>query len=225
MPVKGNATAQFHSSICIFLRSPRLSGKIVFKWGFLLSFIVIFLISFGLIFIAELGDKTQLMVFALALRYGGAPVLLGAFLAFALLSGSAAVLGKGLGTLLAPETITRISAWVFILFGLFLFFRGGSNDGAEEQVTPSARAGLIAAFSLIAISEMGDKTQIATLLLSVKYRNFYSVFFGSLAALSLASSIGILIAGRLHKFIPSGYITPVSALLFILLGIGTLVLV
>lgn len=190
-----------------------------------MSLITIFLISFGLIFVAELGDKTQLMVFALALRYGGRPVLLGAFLAFALLSGSAAVLGKGLGALLAPETITRVSAWVFILFGLFMFFRGRGKDDAEEQIKPSARAGLIAAFSLIAISEMGDKTQIATLLLSVKYQNFFSVFLGSLAALSLASFLGILVAGRLHKFIPSGYITPVSALLFILMGIGTLILV
>jgi Ca2+/H+ antiporter, TMEM165/GDT1 family len=190
-----------------------------------MPFITIFLISFGLIFVAELGDKTQLMVFALALRYGGRPVLLGAFLAFAFLSGSAAVLGKGLGSLLAPETITRVSAWVFILFGLFMFLRGRSKDDTEEQIKPSARAGFIAAFSLIAISEMGDKTQIATLLLSVKYQNFFSVFLGSLAALSLASFLGILIAGRLHKFISPKYITPVSALLFILMGIGTLILV
>jgi len=189
------------------------------------TLLTVFFISFGLIFVAELGDKTQLMVFTLALRYGGRPVLLGAFLAFALLSGSAAVLGKGLGSLLAPEIITRVSAWVFILFGLFLFLRGRGKDDAEEQIKPSARAGLIAAFSLIAISEMGDKTQIATLLLSIKYQNFFSVFFGSLAALSLASFIGILVAGRLHKVIPSGYITPVSALLFVLMGIGTLILI
>jgi putative Ca2+/H+ antiporter (TMEM165/GDT1 family) len=190
-----------------------------------MSLITIFFISFGLIFVAELGDKTQLMVFTLALRYGGRPVLLGAFLAFALLSGSAAIVGKSLGELLDPELIRTISAWVFILFGLFMFFKRGGRDDAEEQIKPSARAGLIAAFSLIAISEMGDKTQIATLLLSVKYQNFSSVFLGSLAALSLASFIGILVAGRLHKFIPSGYITPVSALLFILMGIGTLILI
>ncbi len=165
------------------------------------------------------------MVLALTLRYGGRPVLLGAFLAFALLSGSAAILGKGLGSLLAPETITRISAWLFILFGLFLLYRGRSTDDDEEKLKPSARAGLIAAFSLIAISEMGDKTQIATLLLSAKYQNFFSVFLGSVAALSLASFIGVLVAGRLNKFISPRYIPPVSALLFILMGIGTLILV
>lgn len=189
-----------------------------------MSFIAIFLISFGLIFTAELGDKTQLMIFTLALRYGGRPVLAGAMLAFALLSGSAAVIGKGLGELLSPDLITRISAWVFILFGLYMLLRKG-GAGEAEQVKPSARAGLIAAFSLIAISEMGDKTQIATLLLSVKYQSFLSVFLGSLVALSFASFLGILVAGRLHRFIPAKYITPISGVLFILLGAGTIVLV
>ena len=98
-----------------------------------MSFITIFLISFGLIFTAELGDKTQLMIFTLALRYGGRPVLAGAMLAFALLSGSAAVIGKGLGELLSPDLITRISAWVFILFGLYMLLRKGSGRGRAGQ--------------------------------------------------------------------------------------------
>jgi putative Ca2+/H+ antiporter (TMEM165/GDT1 family) len=187
-----------------------------------MSFLSIFLISFGLIFIAELGDKTQLMVFTLALRYGGKPVLAGAFLAFALLSGSAALVGKGLGSLLAPDLITRISAWVFILFGVYLLlWKGG--EGAE-QVKPTAKAGFIAAFGLIAISEMGDKTQIGTLLLSVKYQSFLAVFLGSLAALCAATVLGVFVAGRVHKFIPARYLSPATGVLFILLGAGTLVL-
>jgi len=187
-----------------------------------MSFITIFLISFSLIFTAELGDKTQLMVFTLALRYGGKPVLAGAFFAFALLSGSAAIIGKGLGSLLDQDLITRISAWVFIAFGLYMLLRKG-NDEEKEEAKPSARTGFLTAFSLIAISEMGDKTQIATLLLSVKYQSFASVFLGSLAALTAATLVGVLVAGRLHKFIPAKYISPVSGVLFILLGIGTLV--
>ena len=187
-----------------------------------MSLAIIFFVSFGLIFVAELGDKTQLMVFTLALRYGGRPVLAGAVLAFALLSGSAAVLGKGLGELLSPELITRISAWVFILFGIYMLLRTG-EDNDSPAIKPSAKAGLITAFSLIAVSEMGDKTQIATLLLSVKYQNFIAVFLGSLAALSLASLLGIIVAGRLHKFIPSRLVTPAAGILFILLGFGTLV--
>ena len=188
-----------------------------------MSLLTIFFITFGLIFTAELGDKTQLMVFTLALRYGGRPVLAGAFLAFALLSGSAALVGRGVGELLSPVLITRISAWVFILFGLYMLLRK-TEEESPEQVKPSSRAGFIAAFSLIAISEMGDKTQIATLLLSVKYQSFLAVFLGSLAALSFATLIGILVAGRLHTFIPTRYIRPASGILFILLGIGTLVL-
>lgn len=187
-----------------------------------MSLVMIFFVSFGLIFIAELGDKTQLMVFTLALRYGGRPVLTGAVLAFALLSGSAALLGKGLGELLAPDIITRISAWVFILFGTIMLLRKGDDD-ETATVRPSAKTGFITAFSLIAVSEMGDKTQIATLLLSVKYQNFIAVFLGSLAALSLASLLGIIVADRLHKFIPARLVTPAAGILFILLGLGTLV--
>lgn len=188
-----------------------------------MSLATIFFITFGLIFTAELGDKTQIMVFSLALRYGGRPVFAGAVLAFALLSGSAAIAGRGLGELLSPVLITRVSAWVFILFGLFLLLRK-KEDESPEQVEPPARAGFLAAFSLIAISEMGDKTQIATLLLSVKYQSFLVVFLGSLAALSFATLIGIIAANRLHAFIPARYIAPVSGALFVLLGIGTLVL-
>ena len=99
-----------------------------------------------------------------------------------------------------------------------------TEEESPEQAKPSARAGFIAAFSLIAISEMGDKTQIATLLLSVKYQSFLAVFLGSLAALSFATLIGILVAGRLHTLIPARFIRPASGILFILLGIGTLVL-
>ena len=188
-----------------------------------MSFITIFLISFGLIFTAELGDKTQLMVFTLALRYGGRPVLAGAFLAFALLSGSAAIIGTGLGSLFPAEIVTRVSAVVFILFGFFMLFRK-PDEGEVEQLKPSARAGFIAAFSMIAVSEMGDKTQVGTLLLSVKYQSFLSVFLGSLAALSVASFLGVLVAGRLHRFIPRKYVAPVSGTLFIILGIGTFLL-
>lgn len=195
-----------------------IRGKKIFN----MSVFAIFFISFGLIFVAELGDKTQLMVFTLALRYGGRPVLLGAFSAFALLSGSAALVGKGVGNLLSHGLVTRLSAWVFILFGLFMLVRKNRDD-EEGQIKPSAGAGILAAFSLIAISEMGDKTQIATLLLSVKYQSFFSVFFGSLVALSLATLIGILVAGRLHKYIPAKYLSPASGLLFILMGVGTLI--
>jgi putative Ca2+/H+ antiporter (TMEM165/GDT1 family) len=186
-----------------------------------MSFMTVFFISFGLIFLAELGDKTQLMVFTLALRYGGKPVLAGAFLAFAILSGSAAIVGKGLGELFSPELITRISAWVFIIFGLYMLLKKDEDNGRERPAS-SARAGLLAAFSLIALSEMGDKTQIATLLLSVKYQSFLPVFVGSLAALSTASLIGILVAGRLHKFIPKKYVSLLAGLLFLILGAFTL---
>lgn len=187
-----------------------------------MSFLTVLFIAFGLIFTAELGDKTQLMVLTLALRYGGRPVLAGAFLAFALLSGSAAIVGKGLGSLLDQDLITRISAWVFIAFGLYLLVRREEAEG--DEVRPSAKAGFTAAFGMIAISEMGDKTQIGTLLLSVKYQSFIAVFLGSLAALTCATLLGVLIAGRLHKHIPTTYLSPLSGGLFLLLGVGTLLL-
>lgn len=182
----------------------------------------VFLICFGMIFIAELGDKTQLMVFSLTLRYGGGPVLAGAVLAFALLSGSASLVGNGLAEVIPRDAVTRISAWIFIIFGGYMLIK--KDEEADGRQDPSVRAGLLATFGLIAVSEMGDKTQIATLLLSVKYQGFYSVFFGSLAGLSLASLIGILAADSLHKFIPFGYIRPISGVLFMLMGLGTLLM-
>jgi Ca2+/H+ antiporter, TMEM165/GDT1 family len=187
------------------------------------TFFSVALMSFGLIFAAELGDKTQLMVLTLALRYGGRPVLLGAFLAFALLSGSAAIVGKGFSELISPEILTRVSGWVFIAFGVYMLLRK-KDEGDDASPRQSNRAGVLAAFSLIAISEMGDKTQIATLLLSVKYQNFTAVFLGSLAALTLATVLGVFLAGRLHKFIPQRYVAPLSGFLFIILGLSALIM-
>jgi putative Ca2+/H+ antiporter (TMEM165/GDT1 family) len=117
--------------------------------------------------------------------------------------------------------MTRISAWAFIVFGLFMLLRKQDEDD-QEAIASSKKTGLVAAFSLIAISEMGDKTQIATLLLSVKYQTFLSVFLASTAALTVAAFIGILIAGRLHQFIPKKFIAPIAGVLFIVLGTGTL---
>ncbi len=185
-----------------------------------MAFLTIALISFGLIFAAELGDKTQLMVLTLALRYGGRPVLGGAILAFALLSGSAAIIGEGLGSLLDRGLVGRVSAWVFIAFGIFLLI--GKNGEESEAAAPSARAGFAAAFGLIAISEMGDKTQVGTLLLAVKYQSFGAVFLGSLAALACATLLGVLVAGRLQKHLPVRYLPRLSGVLFILLGAGAL---
>ncbi len=186
-----------------------------------MSFLAVFLASFGLIFLAELGDKTQLMVLTLALRYGGGPVLGGAFAAFAILSGSAAALGRGLGELFSPALITSLSGVIFIVFGVLLFFRKDSEE--SDHAKPTSRRGFFAALGLIAVSEMGDKTQIGTLLLSVKYQAFFPVFLGSLLALSLAALIGVLLAGRLHALIPVRYIRPASAALFVVMGVATLI--
>ncbi len=189
-----------------------------------MTFLSVLLMSFGLIFAAELGDKTQLMVLTLALRYGGRPVLFGAFLAFALLSGSAAIVGKGFSELISPDILTRISGWVFIAFGAYMLLQKKEAEDDAASPRQSRKAGVLAAFSLIAISEMGDKTQIATLLLSVKYQSFTAVFLGSLAALTLATLAGVLLAGRLHKFIPQQYVAPLAGSLFILLGLSALIM-
>jgi len=179
--------------------------------------------SFGPIFAAELGDKTQIMVFGPALRYGARPVPAGAGLAFALLSGSAAVIGRGFAELLPEETIAAASGWVFILFGLFLLLRKEPGDETRSFRQPS-RAGLLAAFSLIALSETGDKTRVATLLLSVKYQSFPAVLLGSFAALMAATLLGVFIAGKVHRFIPRRLVAPLSGILFILAGFFTLIL-
>jgi putative Ca2+/H+ antiporter (TMEM165/GDT1 family) len=181
--------------------------------------LAVFLSTFGLIFLAELGDKTQLTAMALAVRFPWGKVFIGTALAFVLLNIGAVALGKVLFTLLPIFWIKLVSAGLFLFFGIAtLFGKGKDGDDAEGRRGSSARGALAASFLMILMAELGDKTQLLTASLAARHDAPLEVFMGSTLALWSVSLLGIFAGRRLTRFVPLAYIHRGAGVLFIVFG-------
>lgn len=174
----------------------------------------VFLSTFGLIFLAELGDKTQLAAMALATRHPWKPVFLGAAAAFVVLNLAAVGVGKLLFLVLPLHWIQFASAALFLFFGVATLW---AANGPEESV-PAARVGrpVLGAFALILLAEMGDKTQLATASLAAQHGAPVAVFTGSTLALWAVALLGILAGRRLTRVVPMKVIHRAAGVLFLI---------
>ncbi len=174
------------------------------------------LTTFSLIALAEFGDKTQLAVIALSARYDRVKVFTGVILAFALVTGLGVLVGEALFTFI-PENVIRILAGLlFVAFGVLTLI---SKESCEtDEATPIGNP-LLSTFSMIALAEMGDKTQISAIALVAKYDSPHLVFAGALLALGLISLIGIFLGKKLCEIVPLSKIKLGAGALFILFGI------
>ncbi len=182
--------------------------------------IVDLLIPFFAIGLAELGDKTQLAVILLSSRTRDhLQLLVGIFLAFLIVDG-AAVLAGSLMTYIIPISFLRIfSGVVFIIFGI-LILRGGNGKFEERLRFKSA---FLSGFTLIFITEWGDKTQIAAALFASEY-NAMMVLIGTLAALTLVSLAAIYLGKIISKKINRKIITRIAGISFIIIGMSFLLI-
>ncbi len=174
----------------------------------------VFLSTFGLIFLAELGDKTQLAAMALATRHPWKPVFLGAAAAFVLLNLAAVGIGKVLFLVVPLYWIQLASAALFLCFGIATL---RAADGPEDPGV-AARMGrpVLGAFVLILLAEMGDKTQLATASLAAQHDAPVAVFTGSTLALWAVALLGILAGRRLTRVVPMQVIHRAAGVLFLL---------
>lgn len=150
--------------------------------------LVAFGAAFGLVFIAEFADKTQVMLVALAARGQALRTWLGAVAAFLVLSAAAALVGGLLGGLLAPRVVALAGGILFIVFGLLAL------RGEEDEEGLVRRAGFLPAFVLILVAELGDKTQLATAALAAQG---HPAAVGLGAFLALAALLAVLAGGWL----------------------------
>jgi putative Ca2+/H+ antiporter (TMEM165/GDT1 family) len=176
--------------------------------------------AFWVVFVAELGDKTQLTALALATRFPWKKVFLGIALAFALLNLLAVVVGKILFALLPLFWIKLVSGGLFLLFGV-LTLRGQGEEGEGDGHPHSARGPLATSFVMILLAELGDKTQLVTMSLAAQYSQL-AVFVGSTLALWLVSLLGIFLGRELMRRIPLVLIHRGAGLMFLGFGATTL---
>ncbi len=191
----------------------------------------VFLTTFGILFVAELGDKTQLAVITQVCRYRRPwMVFWGATLALALVT----ALGAGAGHLVARFVpaiwLRRLAALGFLVMGgIFLREAWRSHnrasveacapDGAGEAVNGSAWKAFTTTFGLLALAEMGDKTQLAVLARASETGQPVTVFAGAVLALTLLTALGALGGQGLVRVIPERWLRWISAVAFIVLGV------
>ena len=180
-----------------------------------MNFTVLFS-TFGLIFLAELGDKTQLAAMALATRYPWKRIFLGIAGAFFLLNLVAVLVGKALFAYVPPIWVQTLSGCLFLFFGVktFLDTDGGAGEAVAEKKSP-----LLASFTMILFAELGDKTQLATAGLAAQHDAALEVFLGSTLSLWLVSLLGILVGKKLTEHVPMKWIHRLAGCLFLVFGV------
>jgi Ca2+/H+ antiporter, TMEM165/GDT1 family len=176
----------------------------------------VFFTTFGIIFLAELGDKTQLTAMALALRFPWKKIFIGIAAAFALLNLGAVLIGKLLFTFVPLFWINLVSGGLFIYFGITTL-RSCCGDDEEQRPIKAADA-IRTAFLMILMSELGDKTQLVTSSLAAQHASTLAVFAGSTLALWTVSLLGIFLGKQLVRFVPLRVIHRVAGCLFLLFG-------
>lgn len=174
------------------------------------------LTTFGLIALAELGDKTQLTVIALSAGYDRVKVFAGVILAFTLVTGLGVLAGDALLQIINPALIKILAGIMFVAFGIWIL---SSKENCETNNNSQIQNPLISTFSMIALAEMGDKTQLSAITLSAKYDSPYLVFLGAVLALASVSLLGIFLGKKLCEIVPLSKIRLCASALFILLGI------
>jgi Ca2+/H+ antiporter, TMEM165/GDT1 family len=179
-----------------------------------------FLATFGIIFLAELGDKTQLTAMTLATRYPWRKVFIGLACAFALLNLAAVIIGGLLFTVLPIFWIRLASALLFLFFGVATL-RSKGFDESEEEAEESKFKGkgpVVTSFLMILLAEIGDKTQLVTASLAAQHDSSFTVFAGSTLALWSVSLIGIFAGRQLVRFVPLSRLHKGAGILFLLFG-------
>ena len=171
--------------------------------------------SLAFIFVAELGDKSMLLALAFATKYSWQTVLQGVFVATAINHLLVTILGTYIIGVLPMEYISLFCAVAFIGFGLWTI-RGDVLEDDDVKATKYSPFWTVAiAFFL---SEMGDKTQLATLTLALEYNNLLFVWLGTTLGMVLADAVGIYLGKLLGNKIPEETIKWVAASIFIVFG-------
>ncbi|WP_082400031.1 TMEM165/GDT1 family protein [Neptunomonas antarctica] len=171
--------------------------------------------TFFLVFLAEFGDKSQLVAMTLAARYRPAPVIIGAVVAFSVLNLLAVIFGAAVAQWVPGWIVAIVVAVLFFVFGFqSLRFDEEADDGGDVKVGKQL---LISVFLLIFMAEFGDKTQLAVAALG-SINHLWIVWGAATLALLLTTLLGVLVGRKLLYKLPLCWIHRGSGVLFVVFG-------
>ena len=179
------------------------------------------LVSTGVVAIAEIGDKTQLLAFILAARFKKpVPIILGILLATIVNHGLAGALGAWITSTVSPDILRWVLGLSFIGMAIWTLI----PDKIEEEETQVAHRFGVFGATLITffLAEMGDKTQIATVAMAAHYASPLLVVTGTTLGMLIADVPAVFVGDQLASRIPMKLVHSIAAAIFALLGLATL---
>jgi putative Ca2+/H+ antiporter (TMEM165/GDT1 family) len=179
------------------------------------------LVATGVVALAEMGDKTQLLAFILAARFKKPlPIILGILCATLLNHGLAGALGAWITAVTGPEILRWVLGLSFIGMAIWTLI----PDKIEEEETQIARQlGVFGAtFITFFLAEMGDKTQIATIALAAHYASTLMVVAGTTLGMLIADVPAVFVGNKFAEKIPMKLVHSIAAAIFAVMGVLTL---
>ena len=182
-----------------------------------------FLVSAGIVALAEMGDKTQLLSLVLAARFRKPwPIVFGIFVSTLVNHALAGAAGAWITTLLGPTVLRWILAISFLAMAAWMLVPDKLDDDEQPK---AARFGVFGT-TVIAffLAEMGDKTQVATVMLAARYSQLGAVVAGTTLGMMLANVPVVFLGDRVTRAVPSKVVHGISAAIFVALGIAALLI-
>lgn len=180
-----------------------------------------FLLSTGIVALAEMGDKTQLLALVLAARFKKPwPIVWGILVATLLNHAMAGALGAWVTTQISPQTLRYILGASFIAMAVWMLVPDKLDDAGDSK---KPRFGVFGtSVVLFFLAEMGDKTQIATVMLAARFDAYIPVVAGTTLGMMLANAPVVWLGERMTRLVPLRVVHLVSAAVFLGLGLWAL---
>ena len=177
-----------------------------------------FFISTAIVALAEMGDKTQLLALVLAARFRKPwPIVLGILVATLVNHGLAGAVGAWVTTFVGPQVLRWILGASFIVMAVWMLIPDGVDEGQAAGSPRCAAFGTTVA--AVALAEMGDKTQIATVMLAAQYNAYLWVVAGTTLGMMIANAPVVWLGERITRRVPIRAVHVVSAVIFLVLGL------
>lgn len=177
-----------------------------------------FLLSFGIIFAAELGDKSQLMAMTLAARYRAVTILLAITAATAVVHLVSVVVGAVVGVALPHRALSAVAGLAFLAFAIWTMKGDELDDDDEARAEQGGRSVFFTVAGAFFIAELGDKTMLATITLAT-HHGLFGTWLGSTLGMVAADALAIGVGQVLGSRLPEKTVRIGASLLFVVFGL------
>ncbi|MGA9873696.1 MAG: TMEM165/GDT1 family protein [Rhodococcus sp. (in: high G+C Gram-positive bacteria)] len=177
------------------------------------------ILSFAVIFVAELGDKSQLMAMTFALRYRWYVVIGGITVATTVVHLVSVAVGHFLGLSIPTAAISIVGGIAFVVFGLWTLRGDSLSDDEGVKASKVTRSAFLAIASAFFLAELGDKTMLATVTLATD-NDWVGVWIGSTVGMVAADALAIVVGAVLGKHLPERVIQYGASVLFFVFGVS-----